>query len=187
METARMDKLTPVSPPCYLTISQSENCAHAAHLPANSSPNHLAFKDALQFYLGSLGYLGGTSHPIKRSWLHTLTFQFIWPHWATDPWTCANSFSPPNKNQIMSLLLWTIICLPLLSPPVTLLAVSCIRSLLRDFPLFFLLRKHFSQSHQPCGLLSPSLSLMYSLSTPSPPALSDIVPLIPPYKSPNRL
>ena len=50
--------LTPVTPPCYLTINQSENCARADHIPWNALP-HLAFKNAL---LKPLRESGGLEH-----------------------------------------------------------------------------------------------------------------------------
>ena len=42
----RLIMLTPGTPPCYLTINQSENCAAADHRPLDAPPS-LAFKNAL--------------------------------------------------------------------------------------------------------------------------------------------
>ena len=52
--------LSPVTPPSYLTISQSENCARADHTPCDTPPSHLAFKNALPkaFFQGARGFLG---------------------------------------------------------------------------------------------------------------------------------
>ena len=46
---------TPVTPPCYLTINQSENCAQAHHIPCNPPFLHLAFKNALLKPFGEFG------------------------------------------------------------------------------------------------------------------------------------
>ena len=71
--------LTPVTPPCYLTISQSENCAQADHRPASPLP-HLAFKSALlKPFPGARGFLG-----------HEPPGVLAWP--------CSKPFSAPNSD-----------------------------------------------------------------------------------------
>ena len=53
--------LTPVTPPCYLTNNQSQNCAQADHIPCNHPPPHLphlAFKNALLKPTGEFGCAG---------------------------------------------------------------------------------------------------------------------------------
>ena len=46
--------LIPVTPPCYLTVNQSENCTQADHIPWDVLP-HLAFKNALLKLTGNFG------------------------------------------------------------------------------------------------------------------------------------
>ena len=77
--------LTLVTPPCCLTISQSENCAQADHILCDLPL--LAFKKALPKLLGELKAFQGMSHlisfhglAINLSLLQTLTFQFVWSH-----------------------------------------------------------------------------------------------------------
>ena len=89
--------LTPVTPPCYLTISQSENCAGADHIPCNPPP-YLAFIYALPKPLGSSGFFLEHEPPISLhgpainlSLLHTPMFQFVWPHYASGTRTCSNN------------------------------------------------------------------------------------------------
>ena len=54
--------LTPMTPTCYLTISKSEICAQANHLPCTPLP-HLAFKDDLLKSLRGGQGLEGLSLP----------------------------------------------------------------------------------------------------------------------------
>ena len=79
--------LTPVTPPCYLTISQSEKCTQVDHIPCDPSPSWPLKCFAKP--LGGLKVFQGMSHlvslyglAINLSLLQTPTFQFVWPHHA---------------------------------------------------------------------------------------------------------
>ena len=69
--------LTPVIPPYYLTINQSENCTQADYIPATVLP-HLAFKNAL---LKPFGGLGVFEHepPVFLVWCLTIKLHFPSP------------------------------------------------------------------------------------------------------------
>ena len=80
--------LTPVPPPCCLTISQSENHAQADHIPCDTLP-HLAFKNALpkpfrelEAFQGMRRLVSLHGPAINLPLLQTPTFQFVWPHCA---------------------------------------------------------------------------------------------------------
>lgn len=105
----------------------------------------------------------------------------------------SHHFSAWNQWLLSSLLkkpkslLWSVTYSSLLSLPVTLPAVTSTCSCLRYFAFCFFFLEFLSHSHHH-GSLSPPLSLlMHHLSIPPLPTLFEIVPLIPPYYSPNVL
>ena len=81
--------LTPVTPPCYLTISQSENCAQLPTLWLSPPPTWL-LKVFCRNPLGSLGlFMAGATH------LHV--------------WSCSKAFSALNSDIsvcLASLCVW---------------------------------------------------------------------------------
>ena len=83
--------LTSPTPPCSITISQSENCAQANHRPCDPAPSHFKNVLLLKPFGGIRGFLGNETPialhgpEIKLSLLQTLMFWFVWPH------TCTNT------------------------------------------------------------------------------------------------
>ena len=80
--------LTPVTPPCYLTINQSELCTNWSvdlQCPALTWPLKMLCWNPS----GSLEFFGGVSHrlslhgpAVSLSLLQTPMFWFVWPHCA---------------------------------------------------------------------------------------------------------
>ena len=106
----RTDTVTSVTSPCCLTISQSEDRARADHVPCDTAPppQLLAFKKALLKPFRELEAFQGKSHlvslhgpAINLSLLHTLTFQFVWPHCTSGTWTCVNIICGQQELQEM--------------------------------------------------------------------------------------
>ena len=72
--------LTPVIPPCFLTISQSENCAKhwsGTLLTSDASPLHLSFKNTLPKPLGKLEAFQGMSWLVCLRGLAVNLFPFL--------------------------------------------------------------------------------------------------------------
>ena len=88
--------LTPVIPPCCLTISQSENCTQAGHKSCDPRP-HVAYESAALNPAGRLGFLGhepaASLHgpAVSLSLLQTLRFRFVWPQSRVGTQTCVNT------------------------------------------------------------------------------------------------
>lgn len=94
----RSDMLTPLIPPCYLTISQ-DNCVQADHRIYDSSPSPgflKCFAENLQGFAIFLGHeppISLLGSAINIFLLQTLTFHFVRPHCAQGTWICANSIT----------------------------------------------------------------------------------------------
>ena len=86
----------PVTPPCSLTIIQSENCVQADHRPWD--PPSLTWLLKVLCWNPSesfRGFLVGHEPPaslhgltMNLSLLQTPMFQFVWLHYALGTWTC---------------------------------------------------------------------------------------------------
>lgn len=87
----------PVTQPCYLTISQSENCPEASHTlwPTSST---WSLKELCWNPLGILKIFGGPEPPTffhsptrNLSLLQTSTSPFVWPRSTLGIWAWVNS------------------------------------------------------------------------------------------------
>ena len=91
--------LTPMTSPCHLTISHSENCAQADHL-----------KNTLLEPFREFGHkppisLNGPA--INLSLLQTLMFRFVWPHYEFGTWIYTNTtFCLKGRKPGCSFLYW---------------------------------------------------------------------------------
>ena len=91
-----------MTPLCYLTLSQSENCAQADHRscePPLSPDFEECFAETLWEALGFLEqeppvFLHDPA--INLSLLQTLIFQFVWPHCASGAQICFNDGKWPS-------------------------------------------------------------------------------------------
>ena len=158
--------LTPVIPPCSLTVSQSENRAQANYRTCKPP--------SLTCSLKMLGWNLLGSSRLFRAWAtcllawpcsqpfpapQTLMFQFAWPHWVLGTRTCINKTSKIKLTPTSPLPIFSSVYFPW-APP------------------------HCSTSSCHCPQWPPCSQILYS----PPPHLSHILeeyltPSIPPWKN----
>ena len=97
--------LTPVTSPCCLTISQSENCTGWSHNLRHTSFIWL-LKMLCRNLWGELGVFFEHEPPvplhgpaINLPLLQTPTFRFVWSHCASGKRTCANRLSTGKLSK----------------------------------------------------------------------------------------
>ena len=88
-----------VTPPCYLTISQSENHTHADHIYHDTASLPALWKCFVKTLWWPWGFRGlshlGSLHDlaINLSLLQALKFPFVWPHCPLCTQACVNTTS----------------------------------------------------------------------------------------------
>ena len=111
--------LSPVIPPCYLTISQSESCAWSDHLSCDLSPSPgfpKCFAENPQQHSGFWGPKPLVSLPGLAKISAPNSDILVWPHHAWDMWTCTNNFTFKILLSFWSFRMWLKLSLCPLEP-----------------------------------------------------------------------